>query len=143
MYSSVEDLTSIYERKINELTEQIREYEAQIYQYKTLLDDKDYHINLLFNETQQLKSQIQNLQQSAIPNPSPPLQLHPPQGTSYLAQPMQPPTVMSTTMKRQCPKCGAYGFAIREIDDKNQIISYVPRRIYMKIKHCTKCGFEF
>ena len=143
MYSSVEDLTTIYERRINELTEQIREYETQIYQYKTLLDDKDYQINLLFNETQQLKAQIQNLQLSVISNPNPPPQLHSPQGTSYIAQPIQPPTATPTTMKRQCPNCGAYGFAIREIDDKNQIISYVPRRIYLKIKHCTKCGFEF
>lgn len=139
----MENLTTVYERRINELTEQIREYETQIYQYKSLLQDKDYHINLLYTENQQLKVQIQNLQQSLIPNPNTPLQLNPPQDVSDITQPIQPPTAKTTTMKRQCPNCGAYGFAIREIDDKNQIISYVPRRIYAKIKHCTKCGFEF
>jgi chromosome segregation ATPase len=143
MYSGMENLTTVYERRINELTEQIREYETQIYQYKSLLQEKDYHINLLYTENQQLKVQIQNLQQSLIPNPNTPLQLNPPQDVSHITQPIQPPTAKTTTMKRQCPNCGAYGFAIREIDDKNQIISYVPRRIYAKIKHCTKCGFEF
>ncbi|MFX1572738.1 MAG: hypothetical protein ACFFB0_08315 [Promethearchaeota archaeon] len=45
--------------------------------------------------------------------------------------------------KRKCPNCGAMGFAIKEVDDKTKIISYVPRRIYAKKKVCTKCRFEF
>ena len=34
--------------------------------------------------------------------------------------------------KRECPKCGAYGFAIKEVEDKSRLLSYVPRRIYAK-----------
>ncbi|MFX1276541.1 MAG: hypothetical protein ACFFBP_06865 [Promethearchaeota archaeon] len=47
------------------------------------------------------------------------------------------------TLKRICPHCGAMGFAIKEVDDKNKIISYVPRRIYAKKRVCTKCFYEF
>ncbi len=51
---------------------------------------------------------------------------------------------MSTgTLTRICPNCGAMGFAIKEVEDKNHIISYVPRRIYAKKKVCTKCFLEF
>jgi hypothetical protein len=35
------------------------------------------------------------------------------------------------------------GFAIREIDDKSRVISYIPRRIYAKKKSCTKCRYEW
>jgi len=46
-------------------------------------------------------------------------------------------------LKRICPQCGAMGFAIKEVEDKNKIISYIPRRIYAKKKVCTKCFCEF
>jgi len=45
--------------------------------------------------------------------------------------------------KRLCPSCGAMGFAIREVDDKSRVISYIPRRIYAKKKACTKCRYEW
>ena len=139
----MEKETTEYEQRINKLSEQIREKEAQIQQYKALLEDKDYHINLLYTENQELKTQIQNLQQPKTSSPvyTPPL--HRPSGLSQKAQPTRTPNTISTTMVRQCPNCAAFGFAIREIDDKSRIISYVPRRIYAKKKHCTKCGFEF
>lgn len=47
------------------------------------------------------------------------------------------------TLKRICPHCGAMGFAIKEVEDKTKILSYVPRRIYAKKKVCTKCFYEF
>ncbi|MBN1801641.1 MAG: hypothetical protein JW891_09065 [Candidatus Lokiarchaeota archaeon] len=51
---------------------------------------------------------------------------------------------MSTgTLTRICPNCGAMGFAIKEVEDKTQIISYVPQKIYAKKKVCTKCFLEF
>lgn len=168
MYSNMEDFSTKYEQKIIELSKQIREYESQIQQYKALLDDKEYHINLLYKENQELKNQIQNIQQPITPPPvyNPPSYTSPSsnQNAQFTPMPIPPtskianspiatpstptpatsiPKPISTTMKRQCPNCGAFGFAIREIEDKSQIISYVPRRIYVKIKHCTKCGFEF
>ena len=153
----MENVTTEYEQKINKLSEQIRNRDAQIQQLKALLEDKDYHINLLYTENQELKNQIQNLLQPKTSSPVNTPQLHPPPGLSQKAQPtrsppssvsqkVQPtrtPKTFSATMVRQCPNCAAFGFAIREIDDKSRIISYVPRRIYAKKKHCTKCGFEF
>ena len=139
----MEKLTTEYEQRINKLLEQIRNHDAQIQQFKALLEDKDYHINLLYTENQELKTQIQNLQQPKTSNPVNTPLLHPPSGVSQKAQHTTPPKTISTTMVRQCPNCGASGFAIREMDDKSRIISFVPRRIYAKKKHCTKCGFEF
>ncbi|MHA1468520.1 MAG: hypothetical protein ACTSP6_10660 [Promethearchaeota archaeon] len=143
MYSNMENVTTEYEQKINKLSDQIRNRDAQIQQLKALLEDKDYHINLLYTENQELKTHIQNLQQPKTSNAVSTPQLHPPHGLSQKVQPTTPPKTISATMVRQCPNCAAYGFAIREIDDKSRIISYVPRRIYAKKKHCTKCGFEF
>ncbi|MFX1338795.1 MAG: hypothetical protein ACFFDK_09310 [Promethearchaeota archaeon] len=152
MYSNIEKITPKYEQRIRELLEQIREFKTQISQYKTLLEDKDYHITLLYNENLELKAQLQNLQKPAIPgtaytpqshqtSPTQIAQITPPPKMS--PPKMSPPKQIESTMKRQCPNCGASGFAIREIEDKTQIISYVPRRIYAKKKLCTKCSYEF
>ena len=63
------------------------------------------------------------------------------------------PTIDSTTSpnlgggmgsgRRVCPNCGASGFAIKAIEDKSKIISYIPKPQYAKKNVCTKCGFEF
>ncbi|GAH24708.1 unnamed protein product, partial [marine sediment metagenome] len=45
--------------------------------------------------------------------------------------------------RRICPNCGATGFAIKEVEDKSKIISYIPKPIFAKKFVCTKCGFEF
>jgi len=45
--------------------------------------------------------------------------------------------------RRICPNCGATGFAIKEVEDKTKIISYIPKPQYAKKNICTKCGFEF
>jgi archaellum component FlaC len=45
--------------------------------------------------------------------------------------------------RRVCPNCGASGFAIKEVEDKTKIISYIPKPQYAKKNVCTKCGFEF
>ena len=45
--------------------------------------------------------------------------------------------------RRECPNCSASGFAIKEIEDKSKIISYIPKPIYAKKLLCTKCGYEF
>jgi len=47
------------------------------------------------------------------------------------------------TGRRLCPNCGASGFAVKEVEDKSRIISYIPKPIYAKKLVCTKCGFEF
>jgi len=45
--------------------------------------------------------------------------------------------------RRICPNCGATGFAIKEVEDKSKILSYIPKPQYAKKSICTKCGFEF
>jgi hypothetical protein len=45
--------------------------------------------------------------------------------------------------RKICPNCGATGFAIKEVEDKSKIISYIPKPIYAKKLLCSKCGFEF
>ena len=45
--------------------------------------------------------------------------------------------------RRICPNCGATGFAIKEVEDKTKILSYIPKPQYAKKSVCTKCGFEF
>ncbi|MCJ7647998.1 MAG: hypothetical protein MUP85_05255 [Candidatus Lokiarchaeota archaeon] len=52
-------------------------------------------------------------------------------------------TFDSGLRKRQCPQCGAQGFAIREVEDKSRLISYLPHRIYAKKRVCIKCRNEF
>ena len=45
--------------------------------------------------------------------------------------------------RRICPNCSATGFAIKEVEDKTKILSYIPKPQYAKKSVCTKCGFEF
>ena len=45
-------------------------------------------------------------------------------------------------MERQCPNCGAMGFAIKEVEDRTMILSYTPK-VYGKKRVCTKCSYEF
>ena len=53
------------------------------------------------------------------------------------------PGTGAATDRRICPNCGASGFAIKEVEDKTKIVSYIPKPIYAKKKICTKCGYEF
>ncbi len=73
------------------------------------------------------------------------------QTTSYSTTPSISATPSSTTTpapsmgagRRICPNCGASGFAVKEVEDRTRIISYIPKPIYAKKLVCTKCGFEF
>jgi hypothetical protein len=158
MYSNPDDSISEYEETINRLTEQITELFSKIHFYQALIAEKDHEISQLTNENHKLKAQIQNVSHdsTAIPPPSqksytsppPPLPVQSPEATSTTNLIEQPtPDFTASTdpriNKRVCPNCGAMGFAIREIDDKSRVISYIPRRIYAKKKSCTKCRYEW
>lgn len=154
MYNNPDESLSEYEETINRLTEQITDLFSKIHYYQALIAEKDYKIKQLSNENNQLKTQIQSSAYDLNPRA-------PPSQESYTPPPIpKPPERPTTTLtnqaipkvttdtdarinKRQCPNCGAMGFAIREIDDKSNIISYIPRRIYAKKKSCTKCRFEW
>lgn len=70
-----------------------------------------------------------------------PLKSATPQGTKQYKP--YPPQTSKGTLKRICPNCGAMGFAIKEVEDRNKILSYVPYRIYAKKRVCSKCFHEF
>ncbi|NHJ24821.1 MAG: hypothetical protein EAX89_09615 [Candidatus Lokiarchaeota archaeon] len=143
MFNNIEDFIDDWERRINQLSDYIAELEAKVYQYQNLLNEKEAQIARLLNENSQLKSQIQSVQKQAV---SP---VYSNQYTPSILASNQPVLSsissedISTINKRKCPNCGAMGFAIKEVEDRNHILSYVPRRIYAKKKICTKCRFEF
>jgi len=144
-----------------------QDYEKRILELETQKNLLRNRINQLSNENAHLRAQIQQLlsednQTLNSLQPPPNLHLTPQSGqqtiTTYpqspsLDQPsspsgqyMSPPVQLgdaSVTMKRQCPQCRAYGFAIKEVDDRTNIISYIPRRMYAKKRVCTKCMHEF
>ncbi len=150
----MDDPTSEYENTINKLSDQIAELFSQIHYYQAVVADKDTQITQLANEINQLKAQIQNLTHEVTSPPYPSQQSYTPppipQPQSYIPPaPTQETTSTITSSedprinKRVCPSCGAMGFAIREVDDKSRVISYIPRRIYAKKKACTKCRYEW
>jgi ribosomal protein S27AE len=136
MYNNLDDPPPEYD-------EELRQLETQISEVFALLEKSELQISLLKDENFQLKAQIQKLQQLQKP-------------THYISPQAEtikvPKEVLATVTpidtsirqnKRKCPNCGAAGFSIKEVDDKTRILTYVPRRIYMKKKVCTKCRFEF
>ncbi|MFW9939383.1 MAG: hypothetical protein ACFFD5_17205 [Candidatus Thorarchaeota archaeon] len=159
MYNNMDDLIADWENKILYLSNQIDELQRQLVNYQSLLEEKDRYINQLINENEQLKARIQGTQQQYISNsysasnsqptlnPPPQFKPSPPSQAPQINLPKISPTGTYSTdsgfVKRQCPNCGASGFAIKEVDDKNRILSYIPRRIYAKKRVCTKCRFEF
>jgi septal ring factor EnvC (AmiA/AmiB activator) len=53
------------------------------------------------------------------------------------------PDASFSSGRRVCPNCGASGFAIKEVEDRTKIVSYIPKPIYAKKMICTKCSYEF
>jgi len=136
MYNNLDDLPPEHEEELNQL-------ETQISELFTLLEKSDIQISLLKDENFQLKAQIQKLQQQ-----SKPIQYKSPQAETIrvpkeIIANVSPSDTNIRQNKRKCPNCGASGFSIKEVDDKTRIITYVPRKIYMKKKVCTKCRLEF
>jgi ribosomal protein S27AE len=121
----------------------LRQLEMQISELFSLLEKSELRISQLQDENLQLKAQIRKLEQQ-----SKPIQYQSPQVETIKVSREAIPTItpVDTSLrqnKRKCPNCGAMGFAIKEVDDRTQIISYTPRRIYKKKRVCTKCRFEF
>ena len=143
MYNNMDELISKWEEKINKLSDHIEELQSHISYYQNLLDQKEELISRLTTENTMLKNQIMNIQ-SQQKQPSYSSGPNKDGKTSMLINPEYVLSQDSSNLrKRQCPYCGAQGFAIKEMDDKTKIISYVPRRIYAKKRVCTKCRQEF
>ena len=164
MYENIEGLSPEDEKELSIL-------ENQITELFTLLEKKEMQVSQLKDENAELRAQIKNLQQQLSQpqqqlkppqqqlnqpqqqlNP-PQQQLSPPQHANQQINTIRVPNQQislatspsnsHSTYKRKCPKCGAMGFAIKEVDDKTRLISYVPVRIYAKKRVCTKCRYEF
>jgi chromosome segregation ATPase len=143
MNNNIDNLIDDWERRINQLSDYILELETKVYQYELLLNEKENQIKKLLDENSQLKSQIQAQQKQTL-SPT----YYSQRAPSILAsdQPVLSSLSsedLSAINKRKCPKCGAMGFAIKEVDDHNKVLSYIPRKIYAKKKVCTKCRYEF
>jgi hypothetical protein len=168
----MEEILSDWEDRINFFTDHIQELESQLQYYQNLVAEKDSLINRLIEENNRLKSQgvvseipisVPSAPPQEIPhevtiqNTIPPPKLHPPPnidipvelnpiGTNVNVSPSVPAVDIvnfdSGIRKRQCPNCGAQGFAIREVEDKSQLISFFPK-VYAKKRVCIKCRNEF
>ena len=147
------DIPSYNEEKIKSLSNQVIQLQTQILHLKSQLSEKSNLINQLQNQNLKLKSRF-NLQQNEQGasqiniNHNNPSSLDnyeiKPDISSSQNVPNQIKNDKNYTLnKRECPICGAMGFAIKEFDDKTKIISYIPRRIYAKKRVCTKCRTEF
>ena len=155
---------SILESQISELFTLLDKKEIQVYQLKDENAELRAQIKNLQQQLSQPQQQLSQPQQQISPPQqqiSPPQQqlkppqqqLSPPQHANQqidtIIVPNQQislatsPSTSHSTYKRKCPKCGAVGFAIKEVDDKTRLISYVPSRIYAKKRVCTKCRYEF
>lgn len=123
--------------------EELRHLEAQISELFSLLEKSEMQISQLQDENFHLKAQIKRLEQQQRP-----VEYKSPTAETIKLPKEIVPTVtpVDTSLrqnKRKCPNCGAMGFSIKEVDDKNQVLCYAPRKIYKKKKVCTKCRFEF
>ena len=136
MYNNLDDLSP-------EDEEELRQLETQISELFALLEKSELQISSLQDENFQLKAQIQKLQQQSKPGQSKSPQVETIKVPKEIVANVAPPDTNIRQNKRKCPNCGASGFSIKEVDDKTRIITYVPRKIYMKKKVCTKCRFEF
>ena len=136
MYNNLGDPPPEYDEELSQLESQISELFA-------LLEKSEIQISLLKDENFQLKAQIQKLQQLQKPTQYRNPQVETIKMPKEIIATVYPTDTNIRQNKRKCPNCGASGFSIKEVDDKTRILTYVPRRIYMKKKVCTKCRFEF
>ena len=136
MYNNLDDLSPENEEELSQL-------ETQISELFKLLENSDIQIGLLKDENFQLKAQIQKLEQRSYPAQYKSPQVETIKVPKEFIATGSPSDTNVRQNKRKCPNCGATGFSIKEVDDKTRIITYVPRKIYMKKKVCTKCRFEF
>jgi len=159
----MEDILTDWEDRINFLSDHIEELESQLQYYQNLVAEKDSLINNLIQENNSLKSQGIVIEkpisipteppQITIPSPN----LHPPPDVGISPElnsinteiSIVPSVPIENTVnfdseirKRQCPKCGAQGFSIREVEDKTQVLCFFPR-VYAKKRVCVKCRNEF
>ena len=136
IYNDIDDLPPEY-------AEEYIQLESQISELFALLEKSELQISFLKDENFLLKAQIQKLQLQSRPSQYKSPQVETIKVPKEIVTTVSPIDVNTRKNKRKCPNCGAAGFSIKEVDDKTRIITYAPRRMYMKKKVCTKCRVEF
>jgi ABC-type transporter Mla subunit MlaD len=142
---------------IPQLESQLQQVQQENMNLQQQIGPLQAHISKLQEESAYKDKRIQELKEpkavmpsslaQGITSQSPPLGSTPSFGTSPTSSPSITPTPNITggigSGRRLCPNCGATGFAIKEVEDKSKILSYIPKPQYAKKSVCTKCGFEF
>jgi septal ring factor EnvC (AmiA/AmiB activator) len=154
-----------YQQQVQHLTNQNAQLQAHIPGLEQQLQELQQHNSILQQQIGPLQSQITKLQEEVLYKEKRIQELKEPkavmpsslaqgitnQTSPYSSTPSLSPTSATTPSsssqigsgRRVCPNCGASGFAVKEVEDKTRIISYIPKPIYAKKYVCTKCGFEF
>lgn len=140
--------------QLTEAQQKIKELEAQIPACQALIQDLQQQLAAkaqapAYSTTSSTPSSAPEVDEGFYPKPSMLSQSSAVPSTPGISPPpsTSSPQVSGTysspgEMERQCPQCGASGFAIKEFEDKTKILSYTPR-IYAKKRICTKCSYEF
>ena len=132
-------LQQVQQENMN-LQQQIGPLQAQINKLQEESAYKDKRIQ----ELKEPKAVMPSSLSQGITSQSPTLGSTPSFGTSLTSSPTTPSVSAGMgSGRRICPNCGATGFAIKEVEDKSKILSYIPKPQYAKKSVCTKCGFEF
>jgi predicted nuclease with TOPRIM domain len=163
---SLQTSADAYQKQVNQLTDENAQLQAHIPGLQQQVQDLQQHNSMLQQQIGPLQAQITKLQEEVAyrdrrinelkePKAVMPSSLaqgitaqttpgYEPSSTYSVPQtPAPSPASPTGTGRRLCPNCGASGFAVKEVEDKSRIISYIPKPIYAKKLVCTKCGFEF
>ncbi|MBY9013148.1 MAG: hypothetical protein KGD70_12305 [Candidatus Lokiarchaeota archaeon] len=135
-------LQQVQQQSMN-LQQQIGPLQAQI----SKLQEESAYKDKRIQELKEPKAVMPSSLAQGITSQSPTLGNTPSFGTSPTSSPSTAPAPNIGggigLGRRICPNCGATGFAIKEVEDKSKILSYIPKPQYAKKSICTKCGFEF
>jgi prefoldin subunit 5 len=139
---------------IPQLQNQLQQVQQENMNLQQQIGPLQSHISKLQEESAYKDKRIQELKEpkavmpsslsQGITSQSPTLGSTPSFGTPPISSPTAPSVSAGIgSGRRICPNCGATGFAIKEVEDKTKILSYIPKPQYAKKSVCTKCGFEF
>jgi myosin heavy subunit len=163
--NSLQSSNEAYQQQVKQLTDECAQLQAHIPGLQQQVQELQQHNSMLQQQIGPMQAQIAKLQEEIVYKEKRIEELKEPkavmpsslaqgitdQATSYSTGPSltsattstPSPAVQMGTGRRLCPNCGASGFAVKEVEDKTRILSYIPKPIYAKKFVCTKCGFEF
>ncbi len=160
------------DNKIRQLRGQTSNLEAKIEGYKNWKERLSKEKELLHSKVQQIEQDNIQLQRKISPLSShvDTLKKDINLKTNYIKQLKEPKAILSSTpvqnlleeqspekiaeisndtsdpssiKRNKCPSCGATRRSIKEVIDKNHVISYTPITTYGKKRICKKCGYQF